>query len=129
MELLIPADPVLLAISWLDGQYPWDVLVTKNRPNPTTGRIVTVRRTGGTPNLFVLDNAWLTVQCFAPTDLDTSELAYRTWGLLNAMEGEVIDGVQCYDVQTLGGPNDFYDSDAQQPRFVMSVQATFRKAA
>lgn len=130
MEVLVPADPVLLTIAWLDGKYPWDVLVTKARPNPTSGRVVTVRRSGGTPNLFVLDNAWLTIECFAPTAAavdGVSALAYRTWGLLGAMAGEVIDGVQCYEVDTIGGPSDFPDADAQLPRFVMSVQATFRR--
>jgi hypothetical protein len=128
METLVPADPVKLARSWLSeaGQYPWTVTVTKNRPNPLTGRVVTVRRNGGLRPDLVTDAAWLSVECYAANDDDTAQLAHRTWGLLFAMQDEVIDGVQCYRVQALGAPNDFPDSEGQRPRFVMSVQATFR---
>jgi hypothetical protein len=126
-ELLVPSDPVKLAISWLDGAYPWAVTVTKNRPNPTAGRVVTVRRGGGSQlELHVVDSAWLTVECFAPTDEQASDLAHYTWGLLFAMAREVIDGVQCYRVQPIGAPVDMPDTEAQIPRFVMTVQAQFR---
>lgn len=132
METIVPADPVKLARSWLTSQYPWPVTVTKNRPNPLAGRVVTVRRSGGVRSEMVVDGAWLSVECFAPTDEQASDLGHLTWALLFAMQGEVIDGVQCYRVDALGGPNDFplEDSgDMQRPRFVMSVQALFRASA
>lgn len=128
-EVIVPADPVILTREWLSGRYPWPVTVTKNRPNPTVGRIVTIRRSGGLRPVIVTDAAWLTVECFAPTDIETSELAHLTWGLLHAMEGQIVAGVQCYRVQPLGGPADMPDADAQVPRYVMSVQATFRASA
>lgn len=127
-EVLVPADPVKLALAWLDGAYPdaWSVSLVKNRPNPTTGRVVAVRRNGGTRPLFVADNAWLYVECFADTDEDTADLARLTWGLLFAMAGETIDGVPCYRVDPIAGPADLPDADAEQPRYVMTVQASFR---
>lgn len=131
MEVIVPADPVLLTRAWLLGHLP-GVPVVKNRPNPVTGKLVTVRRTGGAPSLMVTDAAWLTVEVFAPTDLEASSLAHNVYGLLLAMAGEVIEGVQCYRVQTLSAPADMPLTDAgdmQRPRFVMSVQATFRASA
>ena len=130
METLVPVDPVTLARTWLTapGRYPWPVQVVKNRPRPVSGRVVTVRRVGGGRPDLVTDAAWLAVECFAPTDLDAAALGHVTWGLLFAMRGELIDGVQCYRVQAIAGPADFPDADASQPRFTLTVQATFRTA-
>lgn len=127
-EILVPADPVKLAIAWLTPKLT-GVTVTKNRPNPLTGKVVTVRRTGGSRPIMVTDAAWLSVEAFAPTDTDASDLGHLTWGLLHAMAGQQILGVQCYRVVQLGGPADMplnMAGDMQRPRFVMSVQATFR---
>lgn len=128
MEVIVPADPVKVARTWLTSHLP-GVTVVKNRPKEITGWLVTVRRSGGLNPTLVTDAAWLTVECFAPTDDDLGELTHETWGLLHAMAGEVIDGVQCYRVDTLGGPADMPLSDpgeSQRPRYVMSVQAHFR---
>lgn len=129
METIIPADPVKLTRSWLlePDQYPWPVSVLNRRPNPMSGRVVTVRRSGGLRGaVFVTDQAWLSVECFAPTAEATADLAHHTWGLLFAMQGKVIDGIQCYRVQDLAAPADMYDPEAQRDRYVMSVQASFR---
>lgn len=128
-EVIVPPDSVKLARTWLAGKYPWPVTIVKNRPNPTVGRVVTIRRNGGLRPLMVLDAAWLSVECFADTDEQAAELGNLTWGLLFAMAGEVVNGVQCYRVQALGAPADFPDAEAQKPRFTMSVQATFRASA
>lgn len=128
MEVLIPPDPVKVTLAWLAGKYPWPVTIAKNRPS-LEGRVVIVRRTGGTtPNRFT-DGAWLTVECFAPNDLQASELAHRTWGLLHAMSDQVIGGVQVYRVQTLAAPNDFplaQPGEMQRPRYTMSAQIQTR---
>ena len=131
-EVIVPADPVLLAQAWLRSMLPADVVVVKDRPTPLTGQVVTVRRSGGTPSDLVTDAAWLALEVFAPSDIAAAQLGHHVWGLLAAMRGEVIDGVQCYRVQTLGGPADMPlndPGDLQRPRMVMSVQVTFRAAA
>lgn len=125
----MPADPVLLTQTWLRTHLPSSVRVVKSRPTPVEGEIVTVRRTGAVPSLFVLDAAWLTLEAFAPTDAAASELGHFVWGLLHAMQGKQVDGVQCYRVQTLGGPADMplnAAGDLQRPRFAMTAQITFR---
>lgn len=130
METIVPADPVKLAISHLDGAYPWSVTVTKNRPNPTTGRVVTVRRSGGLRPDMVTDGAWLSIECFAASDEDASDLCHYTWGLLFAMKDEIVGGVQCYEVTAIAAPNDFPSVEpgtgSSKPRFVCSVSAEFR---
>lgn len=131
MEIIVASDPVILSRSWLVPRLP-GVTVVKNRPNPVQGKVVVVRRSGGSPGDMVTDPAWLTIECFAPTDLECSQLAHLTWALIRAMAGEVIDGVQCYRVQTLGGPADMPLTDPgekQRHRYVMSAQVTFRTRA
>lgn len=129
IEVQVAHDPVLLTQSWLRTHLDSGVSVVKNRPNPVEGEFVTVRRTGAVPSLFVADAAWLSVEAFAPTDTAASDLGHLVWGLLHAMQGQVVDGVQCYRVQTLGGPADMplaAAGDLQRPRFVMTAQVTFR---
>ena len=131
IEVQVAHDPVLLTQSWLRSHLDSGVSVVKNRPNPVEGEIVTVRRTGAVPSLFVIDAAWLSVETFAPTDGAASDLGHLVWGLLHAMQGQQVDGVQCYRVQTLGGPADMplaAAGDLQRLRFVMTAQALFRTA-
>lgn len=131
-EVLVAPDPVRLALVWLGSHLPSTVKVVKNRPNPLSGSVVTVRRSGGVPSIKVTDKSWLSVEIFATTDEAASDLAHLVHGLLLAMEGERVNGVQCYRAQTLGAPADMPLSDAgdkQRPRFVMSVQASFRASA
>lgn len=129
-ETIVPADPVKLTRSWLTSQLP-GVTVTKNRPNPLTGPVVLVRRSGGLRPLLVVDAAWLSVECFAPTDDEAAQLAHHVWGLLFAMRGQSIDTVQCYRVDAIAGPADLPLTDPgelQRPRYTLSVQASFRMA-
>lgn len=131
MEVIVPPDAVKVAISWLSARLP-DTLVTKNRPNPLSGNVVTIRRSGGVKRTMVTDSPWLSVEVFAPTDEACADLAMLTWGQLFAMEREVIDGVQCYLVQALSHPSDMPlagPGDMQRPRYVMSVQADLRATA
>lgn len=130
IEVTVPADPVKLTRSWLAPHLP-GVTVTKNRPNPLTGKTVLVRRSGGLRPLMVVDAAWLSVECYAPSDDEASQLASHVWGLLFAMRGQVIDGVQCYRVEAIAGPADMPLTDPgeqQRPRFTFAVQASFRMA-
>jgi len=133
METIVGPDPVKVTLVWLAGSFPWPVVVTKNRPNPTVGRVVTVRWSGGTRFGLVTDGTWLNVECFADTDEDAADLARHTWARLFAMQNELIAGVQCYDVTPIGAPNDFPSVEpgtgVSAPRFVMSVQAQFRAHA
>jgi hypothetical protein len=125
---IIPPDPVKLVIGWLTPALP-DATVTKNRPNPLTGQVVTVRRAGGTRHDLVVDDVLLSFECFAPSDEAAADLAHATWGWLFAMAGQPVDGVQCYQVVGAGGPADLPldgSGDMQRPRYVMSAQVSFR---
>lgn len=135
--LLVPADPVRLAIDWLaqPNAYPWPVSVTNTAPppasqspNPQSGRVVLIRRTGGVQgrDLHVVDQAWLTVEAFAATPFITAELAHRTYGVLRAMAGQQVSGTTCYRVQTVAAPASVPADEGVTPRFVFTVQAGFR---
>lgn len=124
-EVLVPPDPVKLVLAYLAEH---DIVAQKNRPNPVAGEVVIVRRIGGTPSLFVVDQPWLYVETFASTDEAASDLAHLVWALLFSMAGEVVDGVQCYEANGIAGPADMPDPDAQQPRFAMTVQLAFRNS-
>lgn len=127
MEVLVAPDPVKLALSYFSEH---GVNATKNRPNPVTGDIVTIRRIGGgTVEMGIVDQPWLYVEALAATDEDAADLGALAWGLLMSMRGEVIDGVQCYDATPISGPADMPDADAQQPRVVMTAQLSLRTTA
>lgn len=126
-EILIPPDAVALTIDYLnDRGFPWDVEVRNRRPNPTQGRIVVVRRTGGVDGDLITDAPFITFECFADTPKDTADLAMHTYGLMKAMKLEIVNGVQVYRVQPLAAPADLYDADAQRDRYVFSMMVEVR---
>jgi hypothetical protein len=127
-EIIVAPDVVKLVRSYLlDVGFPWSpVKILNRRPNPTTGRIVVVRRSGGTLGDLVSDAAFVTIECFAETSEDAANLAMFTYAAVQSMKWQMIDDVQCYRVDTLAAPADQYDPDAQRDRFTFSVQVAVR---
>lgn len=127
------ADPVTLTIGHLaanvDTYTPasWDdVPVRKNVPNPRPARFVRVFRTGGPKQGHVVDAAQMTIECWANRDEDAAALAGIVRALVNAMRGEVLDGVQCYRVDEFSGPADLPDPESAQPRMTWTVAVWLR---
>lgn len=97
-------------------------VVPKERP----ARFVQVFRTGGPRRNLVVDDAQLTISCWALTDQDAATLAALVRGLLLAIKSDVINGVTFYKVEELGGPVDLPDPESNQSRMTWSVIASVR---
>lgn len=131
-EVIVGGDVVALIRAYMleVGFAPWTgVKVLNRRPNPTTGRVVVIRRSGGTQGDLVTDAAFVTFECFAKTSADAMALAMRAYAICQSMKHQTVDGVQCYRVDTLAAPADHYDAEAQVERFTFSMQPHFRAAA
>lgn len=129
-EIIVAPDVVKVVRSYLlDVGFPWSpVQVLNRRPNPTGGRIVVVRRSGGTQGDLVSDAAFITFECFADTSESAHSLALFTYAAVLSMKWQTVDEVQCYRVDTLAAPSDQYDADAQRDRFTFAVQLAVRGA-
>lgn len=130
-ETIVAPAAVKLAIGQLrDTAWPWTTAVENRRPNPMpSGRLIVVRRSGGITPTMVTDGPFLTFECFADNGYDAERLANYAFAVVRAMARKRVDGVQCYRVDTLAGPADQYDADAQRDRYTFSVVAHFRATA
>lgn len=130
-EIIVAPDVVKVVRSYLlDVGFPWPLVqVVNRRPDPTAGRIVVVRRSGGTQGDLVSDAAFITFECFADTSEDAHALAMFTYAAVLSMKWQTVDDAQCYRVDTLAAPADQYDADAQRDRFTFSVQLAVRGVA
>ena len=131
--LIAHADPVLLTITHLRAALPdHDVTapVHNEVPNPRPSAFVRVLRTGGPKNndLPILEDAQLTVECWADDQPAAAALARVTRALVNGMAGTVISGAQCYQVTEFSGPADLPDPVSDQHRMTWTVAVRFRGA-
>lgn len=125
-QIFVAREPVLVIREWLTNNLGSEVKVLKRRPNPTAGSVVVMRRIGGTMLDQVTDGPWVTLDIYGDDDSATSVLAHKVWGLLHAMNGKIIGGVQCYNVVTIAGPADQYDRDAELFHWAMTIQLAVR---
>lgn len=129
--ILFP-DAAALAIGFLadalDAQGD-SAAVSQDVPDPRPARFVTVTRGGGVRHTLVSDAATLLVECWAATSADAHDLAQMSRALLGSMVGSVVDGVQVYRVDEVGGPQQLPDPLSEQPRYVFTLSAHFRGAA
>lgn len=111
-------DAEMVAITWLrtalaarPEPHASGVQVTDRLPpgrSPT--RHVRIRRLGGVPSSRVQDSPRLQAQVWYDTgspatdEGDRQSLALLVWALLKAIRGQVVEGVTCYRVLTVGGP-------------------------
>lgn len=125
---MIPAitfpDAVAAVIGYLTDEI--DAAVYKRVPTTRPSEFVTVARSGGVVSNFVVDNAQLSIDCWADRDDDLADLMAEVRGLVLAMQGDVIDGAQVYRVTEVGGPADIPDPVSDMPRMRWTVQVQFR---
>lgn len=101
------------------------VRVPRTRPN----RFVLVPRLGGTQANLVTDAATIGVECWAPTDLQASNLARLTRALVRSLRGETTAGVTFYDVTEFAGPANLPDPTSNQSRYTFTVSVSARGSA
>lgn len=104
------------------------VKVQSRIPTPNDRDLVRIFRTGGVSTL-VTDDAQLTIEVYALTDVRAHDLAQLVRALLKAARGTVQGGVTVYGVNEFTGPNEFPDPITEKPRYSWSIHFSVRGAA
>ena len=124
VEVIVFPDAVALLRGYLLGIAGVTALasaVTGEVPADRPAAFVQLTRTGGSARELVVDEAAVTVDCWAATQVAAMALAQLVRAHVNALEGTTIAGVAVYGVNEVGGPADLPDPDTQAPR----VRQTF----
>lgn len=124
-DLWVFPDGEQLLIDWL-RHYDDDVQVEPTVPNPRPARWVRVRRVGGPRRDLVTDQPLLVVEAWDDDDADARDLLQLTRARVDAIEGQVFDGVTVYGVTEVGGPGSLPDPTSDQPRWTFTVQVALR---
>lgn len=124
MEVITFPDATALLIDHLDSQIVEPVHHKIPNPRPTT--FVTLRRTGGVKRNLVTDEPQITAECWALTDEAAHDLAQEVRGVLNALPGTTLDGVDVYRVDELSGPADLPDPVSGEARYTQSFSVALR---
>lgn len=126
-EVITFPDTAELLRSYLDGimAEPVHQVVPTDRP----ASFVTVRRTGGPKRNLVTDAAQITVESWGTTDALAHDTAQEARGLLNALPGQLIDGVPVYRVDEASGPANLPDPISNQSRYSQSFVIALRGEA
>lgn len=118
-EVLIPADPVTLALPYLRTALPGEEIHARV-PATKPARLVVLRRAGRTRSLHnILTRPRIDAQVWALTDFDALELADEVEAHLLAAPG-LVDGVS--DATVFLGPTVVPDPDDETPRVLLTVE-------
>ena len=127
-EAVVFPDAVDVSLAWLQTQMGPNLVVPRV-PNPRLSRMVLVRRVGGPRLNQVADNATLAVEAWDELEEDAHDLAAEARAYLFALRGQTVNGVACYRVTDVAGPQLLPDPESDQPRYVFTVQAAMRGSA
>jgi hypothetical protein len=101
------------------------VPVRSRVPDPRPVALLQVRRVGGGDGL-VRDFPLLELTAWDADEDDAHNLLMSARSHVHAMQGQVIDGVQCYTVAEFSGPRQSDDPRTGTPRYVMTVELSLR---
>lgn len=118
-EVIVFTPAELVAVAHLSEvlNVPVSTRVPATRP-PSYVRVV---RTGGGRESLVTDRAQLTVEAWAPTELEAAQLAELARAQLFATAGELIGDTWVNRVGEVGGPAYSPDPASETPRYVFTV--------
>jgi len=100
--------------------------VLTNVPATRPPRFVRLRRLGGVMADLVTDAPMLTVECWAPTEIEAEALARLVRAEFYAMPEHDFASTTCRDVTEVSGPVNQPDPDANTPRYVFTVILNLR---
>ena len=124
VERIVNHDAELAVISYLADQMT--ATVSQKTPNPRPGVFVTVRRTGGPRREMVVDAAQLTIEAWAQSSHEASNLAQEARSHVHAMRGADLGGPIVCRVEELSGPAYLPDPTSDQDRYTFTVVAHIR---
>lgn len=131
-EVILFPDAVEVVTDYLAFELPLQMsaaTVGTRVPKQRPAEFVTVRRIGGTASSLVIDNAQLSVECWATSEAAAADLAQLVRGLVHAMAGTTQGSVAVYRVTEIGGPAMLPDPDSDTPRYVATYQIGMRGRA
>lgn len=96
-------------------------------PNPRPATFVIVQRTGGARRHLVVDDAYLTVEAWAPTEAEAHDIAQTVRAELHAAQSSFLTGsVFCYRVDEVGGLAMQPDPESARPRYIWTASVSLR---
>lgn len=122
-EAVAPVDAEALLVGHLLAEFASRSIVADVRtrvPNPRPERMVRVSLADTQQQTPAHFYSRLIVECWAPTEVDASQLARTAYALTLALEGEDIGGEYVTDVQAAAGPVHFPEPDVG-PRYQFTV--------
>lgn len=126
-EQVVFPDATDLLVTYLDGELTEHVGSRIPNPRPTT--FVRVLRTGGPKRNLVTDQPQMTFESWGDDDAEAADLAQQVRSLVNALPGQIVDGVPVYRVDELSGPANLPDPLSSQSRYTQSFAIALRGTA
>jgi len=128
-EVIAFPDAEALAIAWLTGKLGAGVTIATKVPATRPAKFVKVTRTGGVQRDLISDDAQLTFECWAASEIDASAICRLVRAHLKAVEGETVGGVFARKVTEIGGPANFPDPESASPRYQYTASVACRGVA
>lgn len=98
-------------------------------PNPLPPTFVLVKRIGGHARNLVIDDAYLTIETWAPTEYEAHDLGQITRAEIHAAVGHYMGTQFLYRVDEIGGLAMSPDPDTATPRYTWTVSVSLRGTA
>lgn len=131
-ELIITGDVEGAAITYLTAGLTAQGItadVSVQVPDVMPAKMVRVSLTGGSRANMVTDRPQLTVECWAGSTVDASELARVCQGLMHAAGGTSVGDIWVRKVEEVGGVQFLPDPDTNSPRYLFTVRWHVRGTA
>lgn len=131
-EVVLFPDATAVAIGILADAFTERAIATPvlpRTPDPRPATFVVVRRTGGVSRDIVIDDPLVTVESWADSDEDASDLAQLCRGILHASTGTSQGGVAIYRTDEASGPANLPDPVSEQPRYTQTFLVAMRGTA
>lgn len=129
MAEIIFGDIVALTIAYLNQQAP-DLIVGTEYKKPTSAPTVTLNRNGGARVSRVADQAFVSIDVWAPDTWNGLAEAHDAAQIVRShifdMTGTVIDGTPIYRVSELAGPARSPSPDREDDRWTLALAVSFR---
>lgn len=99
-EVIVFDDAEALLVSYLKSVQPEKVAT--RRPKDATGKFIRVVRIGGSKIRLNADAPTLVFECWADSEVDSSDLCKTVRGYVNALAGSDWNGTWIYKVKEVG---------------------------
>jgi hypothetical protein len=128
-EVIAFPDAEALAIVWLTGKLGTGVKISTKVPATRPDKFVKVTRTGGVQRDIAADDAQLTFECWALSEIDASAICELVRANLKAAAGERVGTAYVRKVTEVGGPANFPDPESTMPRYQYTASVACRGTA